>query len=71
MKRSTRFTRQWKWKKFDDLLAETKITLSWLTNSNMVKAEKFDHLHQVYHFIVPLKKALNHELILKKSLQSD
>ena len=23
-------------------------------NSNMVKREKFDHLHLVYHFTVPL-----------------
>ena len=24
-------------------------------NSDMVKSEKFDHLHLVYHFTVPLK----------------
>ena len=26
-------------------------------NSDMVKAEKFDHLHLVYHFIVPLNNS--------------
>ena len=25
-------------------------------NSNMLKPEKFDHLHLVYHFTVPLSK---------------
>ena len=39
-----------KWEKF----AEQKVTLSWLMNSGMVKPEKFDHLHLVYHFTVPL-----------------
>ena len=28
-------------------------SLSWLMNSNMVKPEKFGHLHLVYHFTVP------------------
>ena len=32
------------------VLAEKKVTLSWLKNSNMVKSEKFGHLHLVYHF---------------------
>ena len=32
-----------------------KVTLSWLINSNMVKPEKFDHLHLLYHFTVLLK----------------
>ena len=41
--------------KFGDVLAEKKVTLSWLMNSNMVKPEKFDHLHLVYNFTVPLK----------------
>ena len=36
----TCFTWQGKWKKFGDVLAEKKITLSWLMNSNMVKPEK-------------------------------
>ena len=31
-----------------------KVTLLWLMNSNMVKPKKFDHLHVVYHFIIPL-----------------
>ena len=31
-------------------------------NSNMVKPEKFDHLHLVYHFTIPLKKTC--ELIM-------
>ena len=35
-------------------LAEKKAILSWLMNSYMVKPEKFDHLHLVYLFTVPL-----------------
>ena len=32
-------------------------------NSDMVKPEKFDHLHLVYHFTVPLKdNSLKREL---------
>ena len=34
-----------KWEKFGDVLAEKKVTLSGIMNSNMVKPEKFDHLH--------------------------
>ena len=49
----TCFTWRGKWEKFGDVLAEKKVTLSWLMNSNMVKPEKFDHLHLVYHFTVP------------------
>ena len=30
--------------KFGDIVAEKKVTLSWLLNSNMVKPEKFEHL---------------------------
>ena len=41
--------------KLGDILAEKKVTLSWLVNSNMVKPEKFYHLHLIYHFTVPLK----------------
>ena len=37
-------------------------------NSNMVKAEKFGHLHLVYHFIVPLNNG-NIIKILKKHRQ--
>ena len=40
--------------KIGNVLAEKKGTLSWLMNSNMVKPEKFAHLHLVYHFTVPL-----------------
>ena len=46
--------RRGKWEKFGDVLAEKKVTLSWLMNSNMVKPKKFDHLHLVYHFTAPL-----------------
>ena len=45
--------------KFGDVLAEKKVTLSWLMNSNMVKPEKFDHLHLVYHFTVPLTPVMS------------
>ena len=42
--------------KFGDVLAGKKVTLSWLVNSNMVKPEKFDNLHIVCHFTVPLRE---------------
>ena len=48
------FTWREKWEKIGYVLAEKKVTLSWLMNSNIVKAEKCDHLHLVYHFTVPL-----------------
>ena len=41
--------------KFGHVLAEKKVTVSWLMNSNMVKLQKFDHLHLVYDFTVPLR----------------
>ena len=41
--------------KFGNVLAEKKVTLSRLLNSNMAKHEIFDHLHLVSHIIVPLK----------------
>ena len=57
MKRSAYvFTWQGKWEKFGDVLAEKKVTLSWLMNSDMVKPEKLDHRHLVYHFTVPLRQ---------------
>ena len=37
-------------RKFGYVLAEKKVTLSWLMNSNMVKPKKFDHLLLVYNF---------------------
>ena len=40
--------------KFVHVFAETKVTLKWIMNSNMVKPEKVDHLHLLYHFTVPL-----------------
>ena len=40
--------------KFGHVLAEKKVTLQWLINSNMVKPEKFGHLPLVYHFTFPL-----------------
>ena len=43
-----------KWEIFWDVLAEKKVTLSWLLNSNMVKPEKVS-LYLVYHFTVPLR----------------
>ena len=49
------FTWRGKSEKFGDAPSEEKLTLSWLLNSNMVKPEKLDHLHLVYHFTVPLK----------------
>ena len=36
-----------------DALAKKKVTLSWFMNSNIVKLEKFEHIHLV-HFEVPL-----------------
>ena len=42
-------------RKFEYVLAEKKVTLSWLMNFNMVKPEKLDHFHLFYHFTVPLK----------------
>ena len=48
------FTWREKWEEFGDVPAEKKITLSWLMNSNMIKPEKSDHLHLVYHFTVSL-----------------
>ena len=32
-------------KKFGDVLAKKKVTCSWLVNSNIVKPEKFNHIH--------------------------
>ena len=41
--------------KIGDVLAEKKVTLPWLVDfENMVKAEKFDILHLVYHLTAPL-----------------
>ena len=42
--------------KFGHVIAEKKVTLSWLMNSNMVKPEQFGHLHLVCHFKVSLSK---------------
>ena len=47
LKESARFTWRGKWEKFGDVLADKKVTLSCLMNSNMVKREKFDHIHLV------------------------
>ena len=47
--------------KFGHVLPKKKVNF-WLMNSNMVKPEKFDHLHLVYHFTVPL---MQNELKLK------
>ena len=41
-------------KKFGDVIAEKKVTLIRLMSSNMVKHEKFDHIHLFYHFTVRL-----------------
>ena len=49
------FTWRGKWEKFGDVLAQGKVTLLWLMNSNVVKLEQFDYLYLVYHFTVPLK----------------
>ena len=40
--------------KFGHVLAEKKVTVKWLMNSNTVKPEKFGHPHLVYHFTIPL-----------------
>ena len=42
--------------KVGDVFADRKVTLPWLMNSYMDKPEKFDQLHSVYHFTVPLKQ---------------
>ena len=42
--------------KFGHVLAEKKIILSGLKNSNMVKPGKCCYLHLVYHFTVPLRQ---------------
>ena len=55
MERRAHFTWRGKWEKIGDVLAKTKVTLSWLMNSNMVEPKKFDHLPLVYHFTVPFK----------------
>ena len=55
-KMCTCFTWRGKWEKFGDVLAEKKVSLSWLMNSNMVKPEKFEHLHLVYHFTLTLNE---------------
>ena len=44
--------------KFGHVLAEKKVILWWLMNSNMVKPEKFGHLHLVYHFKIPLRTSI-------------
>ena len=54
--------------KFGHFLAEKKVTLQWLMNSNMVKPEKFGHLHLVYHFTVPLKVMSNFFIFHKKEV---
>ena len=46
--------------KFGHVLAEKKVTLWWLMNSNMVKPENFGHLHLVYHFIISLSNSHTH-----------
>ena len=53
-----------KWEKGGYVLAEKKVTLSWLMNSDMVKSWKFDHLHLVNHFTVPLKSDSNAGIFL-------
>ena len=40
---------------FGHVLAEKKVILKWLMNSNMVKPEKFGHLHLVYLFTIRLR----------------
>ena len=45
---------------FGDALAEKKVILSWFMNSNIVKPEKIDYLHLVYHFTVPLNASVAH-----------
>ena len=45
--------------KFVHVLAEKKVTLWWLMNSNIVKPGKFGHLHLVYHFTISLAKSFD------------
>ena len=62
------FTWRGKWENIGDVLAEKKVTLSWLTNSDMVNPEKLDHLHLVYYFTVPLNATKDtHEKLLSKT----
>ena len=60
----TCFTWRGKWEKPGTVLADKKVTLSWLVNSNMVKPEKFDYFHLVYHFTVPLREASKKKLFI-------
>ena len=41
-------------KNLEMFLVRKTVILSWLKNSKMVKPGKFDHLHLVFHFTVPL-----------------
>ena len=43
-----------KWEEFGDVPPDKKAILSPLMNSNMVNRKKFDHVHLVYYFTVPL-----------------
>ena len=52
----TYFTWGGKWEEFGYVHAEKKVTLSWLINLNIVRPEKSDHFHLVYHFTVPLRE---------------
>ena len=52
----TCFTWEGKWEKFGNAIAQKKVTLYWLVNSDMVKPEKFEYLDLVYHFTVPLMR---------------
>ena len=47
---------------FGDCLAEKKVTLSSFMNSNMVKPEKYDHLHLGYHSTIPLNSQISDSL---------
>ena len=38
----------------EKIVAEKKVTLNWLTNSNQVKPEKYNHLHLDYDFTITL-----------------
>ena len=40
--------------KFGHVLAEKKVTLWWLIDSNMVKPKKVGHLHLAYPLAYPL-----------------
>ena len=56
--------RQWstwqrKWEIFGDVLVKKRYLCLDLMNSNMVKTEKFDHLHSVYHFSISLKISIS------------